>query len=104
VEATGAARPADAASKETWFAARDRVRSFERRAATRTAALALYVNDALFGEAMASFRRVLAQGLDAAATAAVAALPRDEAGDRALFALFADHCLTRHADAMAAYR
>lgn len=88
----------------TLFAARDRMLSFARAPATRARALELYVNDALFNEAMAGFKRVLVRGSDAAATAALAALPRTAAGDDALFALFADHCVARHADAMATYR
>ena len=88
----------------TMFAARDRMLAFTKAPTTRARALALYVNDALFNEAMAGFKRVLVRGSDAAATAALAALPRTDAGDDALFALFADHCLTRHADTMTTYR
>ena len=49
--------------RDTMFAARDRMLAFTKAPSTRARALALYVNDALFNEAVVGFKRVLVRGV-----------------------------------------
>lgn len=93
-------------------AVRERLSHFESSAAMRDRALALYVNDALFTEAAATFSETFASAAAgasssaaaSAASSALAALPLGPASDAALFPLFADHVVSRYSRRVSAYR
>lgn len=108
--AAAAVAPPPLPSSSLSTAVRERLSHFEASAAMRDRALALYVNDALFTEAAATFSETFASAAASsssaanAASSALAALPLGAASDAALFPLFADHVVSRYSRRIAAYR